>query len=92
VITGHTHRAGPEEGDAQWPLADGGTLHNTGSWVYADVFHHPGRPPGPYWPGTVTWLEDEGPPQRERLLIERPRDELRGAVQRTAERLRATRR
>ena len=92
VITGHTHRAGPEKGDTQWPLADGGTLHNTGSWVYAEVFHHPGRPPGPYWPGTVTWLEDEGPPQRERLLIERPRDELRGAVQRTAERLRATRR
>jgi predicted phosphodiesterase len=92
VITGHTHRAGPEEGDAQWPLADGGQLHNTGSWVYADVFHHPGRPPGPYWPGTVTWLEDNGPPQRERLLIERPRGELRGAVQRTAERLRATRR
>lgn len=92
MITGHTHRAGPEESDAHWPLIDGGTLHNTGSWVYADVFHHPGRPPGPYWPGTVTWLEDEGPPRRERLLIERPRDELRGAVQRTAERLRATRR
>jgi predicted phosphodiesterase len=92
VITGHTHRAGPEESDSQWPLADGGQLHNTGSWVYADVFHHPGRPPGPYWPGTVTWLEDDGPPQRERLLIERPRDELRGAVQQTAERLRATRR
>jgi hypothetical protein len=92
VITGHTHRAGPEEGDAEWPLADGGKLHNTGSWVYADVFHHPGAPPGPYWPGTVTWLEDDGPPQRKRLLIDRPRDELRGAVQRTAERLRATRR
>ena len=92
VITGHTHRAGPEESDAEWPLADGGTLHNTGSWVYADVFHHPGRPPGPYWPGTVTWLEDEDPPTRKRLLIDRPRDELRGAVQRTAERLRATRR
>jgi predicted phosphodiesterase len=92
VITGHTHRAGPEETDAEWPLADGGRLHNTGSWVYADVFHHPGRPPGPYWPGTVTWLGDDGPPRRERLLVERPRDELRGAVQRTAERLRATRR
>jgi predicted phosphodiesterase len=92
VITGHTHRAGPEEHDAGWPLADGGTLHNTGSWVYADVFHHPGAPPGPYWPGTVTWLEDEGAPQRKRLLIDSPRDDLRGAVQRIAERLRATRR
>jgi hypothetical protein len=92
VITGHTHRAGPEEGDREWPLADGGVLHNTGSWVYADAFHHPGAPPGPYWPGTVTWLGNDGPPQRERLLIARPREELRGAVQRTAQRLRATRR
>jgi UDP-2,3-diacylglucosamine pyrophosphatase LpxH len=92
VITGHTHRAGPQEHDATWPLADGGALHNTGSWVYADVFHHPGTPPGPYWPGTVTWLDDEGPPQRKRLLIDHPREDLRSAVQRTAERLRATRR
>ncbi len=92
VITGHTHRAGPEEGDAEWPLAGGGTLHNTGSWVFANVFHHPGAPPGPYWPGTVTWLEDDGPPRRKRLLIKRPREELRGAARRTAERLRATRR
>ncbi len=29
----------------------------------------PARPPGPYWPGTVTWLKDDGPPRRVRLLI-----------------------
>ncbi len=55
-----------------------------GSWVYADAFHHPGAPPGPYWPGTVTWLEDEGPPQRKHLLLDLPRKELRAAVTRTA--------
>jgi hypothetical protein len=84
VITGHTHRGGPWEGEAPWPLAGGGLLHNTGSWVFASAFHHPGTPPGPYWPGTVTWLEGDAPPRRVRLLIDRPRDELLGAVRRLA--------
>jgi Calcineurin-like phosphoesterase superfamily domain len=80
VITGHTHRGGPGEGEAAWELAGGGRLHNTGSWVFASAFHHPGTPPGPYWPGTVTWVEDGAPPRRVRLLVERPRDELKAAV------------
>ncbi|HEY1285006.1 MAG TPA: metallophosphoesterase [Solirubrobacterales bacterium] len=84
VITGHTHRGGPWEGEAPWPLAGGGLLHNTGSWVFASAFHHPGTPPGPYWPGTVTWLEGDAPPRRVRLLIDRPRDKLLGAVRRLA--------
>jgi UDP-2,3-diacylglucosamine pyrophosphatase LpxH len=77
VITGHTHRAGPEESEEAWSLPDGGLLHNTGSWVFASAFHHPGTPPGPYWPGTVTWLDEEGPPSREKLLSEYTRDELK---------------
>ena len=60
MITGHTHRGGPEEGEATWTLPSGGRLHNTGSWVFASAFHRPGTPPGPYWPGTVTWLEATG--------------------------------
>jgi hypothetical protein len=84
VITGHTHRGGPWEGEVPWPLAGGGLLHNTGSWVFASAFHHPGTPPGPYWPGTVTWLEGDAPPRRVRLLIDRPRDKLLGAVRRLA--------
>jgi Calcineurin-like phosphoesterase superfamily domain len=84
VITGHTHRAGPEAGEAEWTLAGGGRLHNTGSWIFASAFHHPGTPPGPYWPGTVTWLEDEGPPRRVRLLDERPRDEMKATVRRAS--------
>ena len=84
VITGHTHRGGPWEGDPVWELAGTGRLHNTGSWVFASAFHRPGTPPGPYWPGTITWLDDSGPPQRKRLLVDRPRDELRGTVSRLA--------
>ncbi len=84
TITGHTHRGGPEEGEAEWQLPGGGRLHNTGSWIFADAFHHPGSPPGPYWPGTVTWVEGEGPPRRVHLLRERPREELAATVARTA--------
>jgi hypothetical protein len=86
VITGHTHRAGPEASDADWPLAAGSRLHNTGSWVFADALHHPGAPPGPYWPGTVTWLDDDGPPRRVHLLANHSQGELRDAVSRQATR------
>jgi len=82
VIVGHTHRAGPHEDEAEWPLHGGGRLHNTGSWVFADAFHHPGLPPGPYWPGTVTWLDDEGPPRRKRLLLQHSHAQMRDAVSR----------
>jgi hypothetical protein len=84
VITGHTHRGGPSEEEVEWALPGGGRLHNTGSWVFASAFHRPGTPPSPYWPGTVTWLEDEGPPRRARLLLGRSRDELRATVRRLA--------
>lgn len=81
-ITGHTHRGGPEEEDGSWPLDGGGTLHNTGNWVFASAFHHPGRPPGPYWPGTVTWLEQSGAPRRARLLREHSHASLQKTVSR----------
>jgi len=80
LITGHTHRGGPGDEDGAWPLPGGGSLHNTGSWVFATAFHHPGTPPGPYWPGTVTWLEDEGPPRLVRLLADHPRKQLAAVV------------
>jgi len=89
VLTGHTHRAGPNESETAWKTPGGVQLHNTGNWVFADAFHHPGAPPGPYWPGTVTWLEDEGPPRRVNLLHDRSREELRTAVTRTVEKQRA---
>ena len=78
VITGHSHRGGPRPDEAEWQLPGGGRLHNTGSWVFSSAFHHPGRPPNSYWPGTVTWVEDEGPPRRVQLLAERPHAEIAG--------------
>jgi len=75
VITGHSHRGGPI-GEESWPLPGGGQLHNTGSWVFSSVFHLPGEPPNPYWPGTVTWVEDEGPPRRVQLMLDRSHADL----------------
>ncbi|MGH9101413.1 MAG: metallophosphoesterase family protein [Acidimicrobiales bacterium] len=76
VITGHTHRAGPLDDEEPWAIPGGGRLHNSGCWVFASAFHHPGTPPGPYWPGTVTWLEDSLAPKRVRLLTGHRREEL----------------
>jgi Calcineurin-like phosphoesterase superfamily domain len=84
TITGQTHRAGPREGEMGWALPGGGLLHNTGSWIFASALHHPGTPPGPYWPGTITWLEDSGPPLRKRLLSRHDHDQLKDAVRRLA--------
>ena len=73
--------AGPgRAGRRDWPLAGGGRLHNTGSWVFATAFHHPGTPPSPYWPGTVTWIEDSGTPRRVQLLRERSHEEMKAVV------------
>jgi hypothetical protein len=83
VITGHTHRGGPNEGEASWPLAGGGHLHNTGSWVFSSAFHNPGTPPSPYWPGTVTWLEDDAPPRRVQLLLHHSHPEMLELIERT---------
>jgi predicted phosphodiesterase len=82
VIVGHTHRAGPREDEDPWPVPGGGSLHNTGCWTFTSAIHQPGTPPGPYWPGTVTWVEDEGPPRRVALLEGHSREALRGIVRR----------
>jgi hypothetical protein len=76
VITGHSHRGGPSEGEGPWPLPGGGNLHNTGSWVFSSLFHHPGTPPNAYWPGTVTWVEESGPPRRTQLLREHSHERM----------------
>lgn len=79
LITGHTHRAGPRP-DEGWGLPGGGSLHNTGSWVFSSAFHHPGRPPNSYWPGTVTWIEDDTPPRRVQLLHQLSHQQLTGIL------------
>ena len=76
VITGHTHRGGPRSDEAPWALPGGGQLHNTGNWVFSTPLHNPGEPPNSYWPGTVTWVEDSGPPRRVELLRDRTHHEM----------------
>ena len=69
VIFGHTHRAGPLPGDAEgWRLTGGTQLTNTGSWLYESVFIRGEGPSNPYWPGSVTWLDDNGPPRLTNVL------------------------
>ncbi len=76
VITGHTHRGGPRPGEGPWRLPGGGELHNTGNWVFSTPLHNAGEPPNSYWPGTVTWVEDSGPPRRVELLRDRTHAEM----------------
>jgi Calcineurin-like phosphoesterase len=70
VLFGHTHRAGPLEGDERdlWELAGGPRLWNTGAWFYESVFLGPGARESPYWPGTVVTLEGDDPPRMDNLL------------------------
>ncbi len=84
VITGHSHRGGPTDAEVRWGLAGGGSLHNTGSWIFSSVFHHPGKPPNAYWPGTVTWVEDGEPPRRVQLLLDRSHADLIELVERAS--------
>jgi predicted phosphodiesterase len=63
VVFGHTHRPGPLEGDSEgWTLPGGTRLWNSGSWLHESVFLRNGRA-SPYWPGTVLYLREEGPPE-----------------------------
>lgn len=94
VITGHTHRGGPLPTEPEWPLPRGGRLHNTGSWVFSSAFHQPGTPPNSYWPGTVTWLENDDPPRRVQLLQSYSHEEMSDLIKSNGQRphLPATRR
>ena len=82
VITGHTHRGGPNGDEAEWPLpaAAASTTPAAGSSPPSSTT--PARPPSPYWPGTVTWVEDSGPPRRVQLLLDRSHAEMVDAIER----------
>jgi UDP-2,3-diacylglucosamine pyrophosphatase LpxH len=78
VVFGHTHRAGPLQGDApgEWRGPGGARLVNAGSWTYASIFLDESGPANPYWPGTAVLVADQGPPELLRLLAGRSRAEL----------------
>lgn len=70
LIFGHTHRPGPLPGDdtSEWITETGTRLWNSGSWCHEPAFVGPPDDPGPYWPGTVLVLDDDGPPRVENAL------------------------
>lgn len=70
VIFGHTHRAGPMPDDdpAEWALAGGARLLNSGSWLHEPVLLGEDPESSPYFPGTVVRLRDEEPPDLEAAL------------------------
>ncbi len=86
VVFGHTHRPGPLAADAtaDWQLGDGTSLHGTGSWTYSPGLCGPTAQQSLFWPGTVTWLDDNGPPRRVELLADRSHGEFRAAAKRIA--------
>jgi hypothetical protein len=79
VLFGHSHRVGPLPADdaGEWRVAGGPQLHNSGCWVYEDIFLRRAAPSHPYWPGSAIALDDEGPPRVERLLGETSAADLR---------------
>ena len=79
LIFGHTHRSGPLPDDdrLEWTGPRGMRIWNSGNWIYARHFLTPRPGESPYWPGTIVRLDAEGPPRSERLLTDRPHEQLR---------------
>jgi hypothetical protein len=68
VVFGHTHRAGPLEGDGEWRTAGGVGLTNTGSWVrLSGSLTGLGDAPG-YSPGYCAIVADSGAPRLVNVL------------------------
>jgi hypothetical protein len=70
VVFGHTHRAGPLPGDeeAEWTTLSGTRLWNSGAWYLETAFVSDRAERSPYWPGTIVWLDADGPPRIENAL------------------------
>ncbi|MDQ6836282.1 MAG: metallophosphoesterase family protein [Actinomycetota bacterium] len=70
LIFGHTHRAGPQSGDAlqEWRTATGTELINSGCWVIEPGFLGPNPSRSPYRAGFAVWVGEQGPPELVNLL------------------------
>lgn len=80
VIFGHTHRRGPMPAEDEWRRSEGGpSLWNSGSWVHSPSLLRSDAENSPYWPGTVAFVDEQGPPRLEHLLDEWTREDLAGA-------------
>lgn len=77
VLFGHTHRAGPMAGEGERRSPSGSRLVNTGCWTYSRTLIGGEGPSSPYWPGTCVFVDDDGPPRVERLLLDVPLERIR---------------
>jgi hypothetical protein len=70
LLFAHTHRPGPLDGDeeAEWTTLSGTRLCNIGSWYIEPALIASRAERSPYWPGTIAWVEDTGPPRLENAL------------------------
>jgi Calcineurin-like phosphoesterase len=70
LLFAHTHRPGPmpDDEEAEWTTLSGARLWNTGSWYIEPAFISQRAERSPYWPGTVVWVEETGPPRIENAL------------------------
>ena len=73
VVFGHTHRAGPLEGDArdEWVARGGPRLTNTGCWVHEPGFLGPRPHESPYRAGFAARLDGDEAPRLLNLLDSR---------------------
>jgi predicted phosphodiesterase len=62
----------------------GARLVNVGCWTYDSIFLTRKRGESPYWPGTCALVDETGPPELERLLLDRDFDELSPARRRAS--------
>jgi hypothetical protein len=76
VIYGHTHRAGPLAGEGDWRTATGARLMNCGAWTWAPQLASGSEGKGPYWPGRMIVVDDEGPPRLVGVLEDLPESEM----------------
>ena len=75
VIFGHTHRRGPMADEPGWS-AGSTRLWNTGSWVHTPSLLGASSRVSPYWPGTIAFVEESGPPELRNALDELTREDL----------------
>jgi hypothetical protein len=76
VVYGHTHRAGPLPGEGDWRAPTGARLVNCGAWTWAPQLASGSEGKGPYWPGRMVIVDDEGPPRVVGVLEDVPESEM----------------
>ena len=76
VIYGHTHRTGPLPDEGDWRAPTGARLMNCGSWTWAPQLAGGTKGQGPYWPGGMVVVDEEGPPRLVRVLEDLPEEEM----------------